>query len=149
MKNLICILLIISLVGCATMSTIESKNRQNLNRLVVNMPKTEVLNTMGTDTITCYKSELLMLSILSLGCLLPVYLHDTQKITNPYRSEIWQSKVSGETLEIVYYYTDTKKADYAITDDELTPLVFCNHRLIGWGWGFLRDVEAKYEIRLR
>ncbi len=50
---------------------------------------------------------------------------------------------------IVYYYTDTIKADKAITDDELTPLVFKDDRLIGWGREMLNTMIQKYELRIR
>lgn len=51
--------------------------------------------------------------------------------TPPYRSEILQGK--NKTFEVVYYVTDVKKDDNAIIDDELTPFVFDNGKLIGWG----------------
>ena len=70
-----------------------------------------------------------------------------ESATNPYRSEILQG--SNETFEVLYYYTDVKKADGAITDDELTPLVFKDKKLIGWGWSFLGQNIEKYEIRIR
>jgi len=44
-------------------------------------------------------------------------------ITNPYCSETLKGK-DGYTYEVLFYYTDIKKQDGAITDDELTPLVF-------------------------
>ncbi len=56
---------------------------------------------------------------------------------------------AGHRFEILYYYTDQKSADGAITDDELTPLVMKDGALDGWGWAYLKDVSAKYEIRLR
>jgi len=68
-------------------------------------------------------------------------------ISNPYRSEILQGK--EKTFEIVYYVTDVKRDDGAITDDELTPLVFDDGKLIGWGSGFLEVNIQKYEIRIR
>ncbi len=44
-----------------------------------------------------------------------------------------------------------KRDDGAITDDELTPLVFDDGKLIGGGWGsgFLEVNVQKYEIRIR
>jgi hypothetical protein len=55
-------------------------------------------------------------------------------VPNPYRSEI--KKVGNKNYEILFYYTDIRKQDGAITDDELTPLVLEDGKLIGWGWFF-------------
>ena len=66
---------------------------------------------------------------------------------NPYRTETLQGK--DKIFLVYYYWTDIKQTDGAITDDELTPLVFDNDQLIGWGWSFLQDNAQKYEIRIR
>ena len=70
-------------------------------------------------------------------------------VNSPYKSEILQGK--DKTFEVLYYYTDIKSAIYTanpatITDDELTPLVFDNGKLIGWGTSFLDSNIKKYRI---
>ncbi len=60
-------------------------------------------------------------------------------LQNPYRSEVLKSH--GTTYEIFFYFTYLKHADGVITDDELTPLVFENNKLIGKGWKFLEDLK--------
>jgi hypothetical protein len=72
---------------------------------------------------------------------------DGDEISNPYRTESAVAK-DGTPLEVLFYYTDVKRRDGAITDDELTPVVLKSNRVIGWGWSFLGNV-SKYEIRLR
>ncbi len=42
-----------------------------------------------------------------------------------------------------------KRDDGVITDDELTPVVFDDGKLIGWGSDFLQVKIQKYEIRIR
>ena len=113
------------LFGCASLETVRSQNRTNLMRLSTGMPKVEVLQVMGIETVSA----------------------EGYTINNPYRSETMQGK--EKVLEVLYYYTDIKKRDGAITDDELTPLVFDSGKLTGWGWSFLQDNSQKYEIRLR
>lgn len=71
----------------------------------------------------------------------------TSLLGKPYRTETLQGK--EKVLLVYFYWTDIKSADGAITDDELTPLVFDDNILIGWGLGFLKDNENKYEIRVR
>jgi hypothetical protein len=120
---------ILIIAGCATASGVRVMNRENLLRLSIGMTKQEVLNTMGTKTFEIYGDGV-----------------DT-KINNPYRSEIIPDE--GKNLEVLYYYTDVKQTDGAVTDDELTPLVLDQGKLIGWGWSFLHDNVKKYELRMR
>jgi hypothetical protein len=61
-------------------------------------------------------------------------------VTNPYRNEI--KKVGNSTYEILYYYTHQDQKDwpfkrFKVLDRELTPIVFENGKVIGWGDDFL------------
>ena len=126
------------LSGCASMEGVRAKNRESLVRLSRGMTKPEVLSVMGTESI---KTGSGTLGSLTLG------LPPGQRITNPWRVEMYEA--GGSNWEILLYYTDVKRRDGAITDDELTPLVLKDGKLDGWGWTYLTDVSAKYEIRLR
>lgn len=66
-------------------------------------------------------------------------------INNPYRSEVLTGK--GKTVEVLYYYTNPQLPDYPIMDDELTPVIFEDEMLIGWGWPFLEDNISKYQLQ--
>jgi len=135
---LICLVFVLMIGGgCQTMSTATAINRENLLKLTIGISRKEALDTMGTeDFIATYWPP---------GSGLARYLNVT--ISNPYRSEVLQGK--EKTFEIIYYVTDVKRDDGAITDDELTPLVFDDGKLIGWGWSFLEANVQKYEIRIR
>lgn len=121
-------------VSCAAQSEqldrARAGNRSKLVQLQRGMGRSDVLDLMGTE---------------------PVQVRDAwavvQTINNPYRTEMYVAV--GHNIEVLYYYTDLKAADNAITDDELTPLVLRDGQLDGWGWSYLTDVAAKYEIRLR
>jgi len=91
------------------------------------MTREEVLALMGTETVRA---------------------REGWQITNPYRTETLVAK-SGETFEVLYYYTDVKRRDDAITDDELTPIVLQGGKVVGWGWTFLDQETQKHEIRVR
>jgi len=144
-------------MGCTTLSSVRSDNRENLNKIKLGMSKDEVLKIMGTDTKTCYDPTICGLATFPLYTLflLPICLINTEKITNPYKIETLQSQDETRNFEILYYYAEKKKegrilrGEYSITDDELTPLVFENNKLIGWGWMFLDDKVRKYELRIR
>jgi hypothetical protein len=58
-------------------------------------------------------------------------------------------KSQGHVFELLLYYTDIKRRDGAITDDELTPLVILDGKLDGWGWSYWQDIVQKFEIRMR
>ena len=73
----------------------------------------QVLETMGTETIVA-----------------------DREINNPYRTGTVDN-YSEDFVEVLFYYTDTKHDDNAITDDELTTIVLENNILVGWGWTFL------------
>lgn len=116
--------------ACATpqdqMDKVRTANRSKLIHLQIGMDRSTVLDTMGTA---------------------PVQVRDAwavvQTVNNPFRTEMF--KVGDDALEILYYYTDAKQMDSAVTDDELTPLVLRNGKLEGWGWPLLKTVAAKAE----
>ena len=70
--------------------------------------------------------------------------------TNPYKSAMYT--VHGRDYEVLYYYTDSvrkrrlsvhlpgiEKAT-PILDEELTPVVLQNNRVVGWGRAFLKTL---------
>lgn len=138
MKKILLVLLclFLNVNNCApTSDAVRAENRSNLLKLSIGMTKENVIKIMGNKTITTIIKDGTFFG--TLGTV----------INNPFRSEILRGK--DKVFEVIYYYTDKKKADSAITDDELTPLVFDNGILMGWGWRFLEDNIQKYEIRVR
>lgn len=143
MRKILILLLCLGLVGCASVGNLDrlrTENRKNIVKLSIGMTKQEVLNIMKDVSAT------------------EVYFRNltgSNQITvnNPYKSEILEGK--NKTFEVIYYYTDVKHSQKyvgkisTIQDDELTPLVFDEGKLIGWGQSFLQDNVQKYEIRVR
>ncbi|MBI5149718.1 MAG: DUF3192 domain-containing protein [Candidatus Omnitrophica bacterium] len=62
-------------------------------------------------------------------------------VNNPYRKEFL--RVAGKSYDVFYYFTNIRKADGIISDDELTPLVFENNVLIGEGRDFLNTLKSR------
>jgi hypothetical protein len=127
-KILLIVILIQSLlVSCGpTLEMIQSTNRSNLNKISLGMTKSEVLNIMGTKTISSFEGSI---------------------INSPYRSET--TTHNGINYEIHFFYTDTKKSDNSITDDELTPVVYLNGKVVGYGWSYLKENIKKYQLDIR
>jgi hypothetical protein len=118
------------LIGCTTpLHKAIAPNRENLNKLSIGITKEQALQIMGSTTFV--SSSSFFNSFFGSG-----EQEKAMVINNPYRSEILP--VKDKTLEVIYYVTDVKKNDGAITDDELTPLVFDDGKLIGWGQSFLK-----------
>ena len=141
MKKLLVVLLCLGLTGCATitsMSQVTAPNRENLLKLSVGMDKAKVIEIMGNKAFDMKVRQ--YVGVLGRAA------NTNLTITNPYRSEILQGK--DRTLEVVYYVTDDKNNDGTINDNELTPLVFDDGKLIGWGWSFLQENINKYGINI-
>ena len=130
MKKVVVVsVLLVLIAGCtSSLDRVRTANRRNLLKLSVGMTKEQALAIMGHKSGGGRFGE--------------------PTVNSPYKSEILQGK--DKTFEVLYYYTDIKSAIYTanpatITDDELTPLVFDNGKLIGWGADFLEDIK-KYKI---
>lgn len=93
-----------------TADILRDANKQNLKKLTLGMEKQSAMATMGTEP--------------SRG----VFMW----IDNPHHTEQVTAK-DGQRYEALYYYTELKQRDDKITDDELTPLLFKNGKLVAWG----------------
>jgi len=163
MRGIVVFLLAMSLVGCASVSlgTIRTKNRESLARLSVGMSKDEALQVMGNKTVAV-KVNILAAALQGAGEGMrrssgtTIILRETgtkvepeapRRINNPYRVEAFKGK-DGHIHEVLYYYTDLKKDDGVITNDELTPIVLKDGKVVGWGWGFLNENVTKYQVQI-
>lgn len=161
MRGLVVFLLAMSLVGCTTVSLemIRTKNRENLVRLSVGMSKDEVLQVMGNKTVSVRKNRFADAlegfgEGMQRGSSSTVIVRETgivpeatRLINNPYRVETLKGK-DGQIHEVLFYYTDIKKHDGAITNDELTPIVLLDDKVVAWGWGFLNENVSKYHMQI-
>ena len=68
-------------------------------------------------------------------------------IPNPFRSEMYPA--GEDEFKILFFYTNRTLADGDIEDDELTPVVFKNGLLDGWGWSYWENTALRYNIRIR
>ncbi|MBN1493748.1 MAG: DUF3192 domain-containing protein [Candidatus Omnitrophica bacterium] len=105
---------------------LRTQNRSNLIKLQPGMPKVQVVSIMGTTTAEDFDES------------------GTYAINNPYKTETLEGK--KKLFEVLYYHTELKERDRSLDNEELTPLVLCDNKLLGWGWPFLREIVQKYEI---
>ena len=128
------------LMGCTawfyTPQDLMSNNRAHLSSLHAGMTKDEATKIMGTEgKSSCISEGPFFICLRS------------ELINNPYRTTGFT--MDDKTYNVLYYWTDVKQRDGAITDDELTPLIFENGKLIGWGRELVDSTLKKYELRVR
>lgn len=132
MRNFLVLLFCFLLAGCATMSLskIASYNKDNLEKLSSGMTEEEALKVMGRKKL---RSGLWSFYV---------------TVNNPYRSEALETK-NGRKIKILYYFTELiKEASttwevYTIKNNELTPLIFEEGKLIGIGEDSLNTTLAE------
>ena len=122
-SRLVLVGLLFVFLGCASAALIKSaENRSKISQLSIGMTKQEVLVFMGTEPF-----------------IFPLAIINT--IQNPYRIEMMKS---GEnTYEIIYYFSDVKGRIRGVDEDELTPIILKNGKVVGWGHTFLADINIK------
>ncbi len=112
-----------------TLDELRVHNRESLGKVSPGMTAAEVTEIMGP----WYAERLVDLA--------------PERITNPYRVERFRN-TGGEQVEVLYYYTEIKRRDAAISDDELTPVIFVEGQMVAVGWRALESVPV-IEIRQR
>lgn len=118
-------ILLLLAAGCtSSLDRVRTANRRNLLKLSAGLTKEQAIATMGHKSGGGKFGE--------------------PTVNSPYKSEILPAK--DKTFEVLYYYTDIKSAVYTanpatIPDSDLTPLIFENGTLIGWGTDFLKDIK--------
>jgi hypothetical protein len=122
---LVSILLALFTSGCATYqgyADFRNKNRANLMKVEVGMSKSRVLEIFGSDKYYA--------------------------MTNPYKSDLISNK--GETIEVIYYYTDYIDYDSGKSlESGLTPIIFKDNKVIGWGRKMLDDSNFNQTITIK
>lgn len=108
----------------------RAMNKIAINKLSLGISKAETLRIMGTKTHYSRPRKF-----------------ERTIIPNPYKVTSFKNKDGIYT--ILYYYTDVKKHDGAVTDDELTPIVLLNDKVIGWGQNILPSNVKKYQLDIR
>jgi len=69
------------------------------------------------------------------------------RLFNPWRSESFLLRDDGNTrVAILYYVTEHQRRWRTVDDQELTPVVLEEDKVVGWGWSYLRRNMDRYAI---
>ncbi len=115
---------------------VGSYNQANLLKVDLGVTKNKVLEVMGgiqkiqtyiTTSFVTKKEDII--------------------INNPFNRD-FKTDTAGNTMEILWYYTDVNKADGAITKEEQTPIILEKNAVVGMGWDFYEDYAKRKGIAL-
>ena len=68
------------------------------------------------------------------------------RIPNPFRSEMYPA--GDDIFRAFFFYSGTGLVP-SIPDSDLTPVVFKNESLEGWGWSYWESTAKQYNISIR
>lgn len=115
------VLCLLLLTSCRGAGEFLFENRQNLSHLAPGLTKVEVHAVMGQEPV--------------------------RNFNNPYRTAMHFGE-DGRVVEVFYYWTDGTLYN-GIEDHELTPVVFIDGAVIGWGREFWTEFVTKHEVRIK
>lgn len=110
--------------GYAQYLAAVEENRSRLNDLELGMDRAAVDSVLGNGLQFEYKKL---------------------RITNPWRVDAFELK-GGTAVRIQYYLTQRQRRTGEAREAELTPVVFEDGRVVGWGWSYLRRMTDRYGI---
>ncbi|MFC1808941.1 DUF3192 domain-containing protein [Candidatus Omnitrophota bacterium] len=126
MNKILVLALCCIFLGFSSPENLRTQNRTNLIKLTPGMTKAQVLHIMQQNEAEDFDED------------------GTYAINNPYKSETLKGK--RKTFEVVYYHTEVIERDRILERDELTPVIFFENKLLGWGWMYLREIVRDNEI---
>jgi hypothetical protein len=115
---------------------VGSYNQANLLKVDIGVTKTKVLEAMGgIQKVQTYTSTSFITK------------KESIIINNPFNRE-FKTDSAGNTIEILWYYTNINKADGNITKEQQTPIVLGKNAVVGMGWDFYEDYAKRKGITL-
>lgn len=119
-----------------TRNEVGSHNQANLLKVDIGSSKTKILEAMGgVQKIQTYISTSFMTK------------KESIIINNPVSRE-FKTDTAGNTLEVIWYYTNVNKADGDITKEQQTPIVLEKNAVIGLGWDFYEEYAKRKGITI-
>lgn len=144
MNKILIVGLIFFISGCAVVTTKPSQTTTvNANAVEHTFPSVEVIRKLMPGISREEALALIGRTVKTGYELKEGSVSEYQPVTmnNPSRSQ--KITKGNNTYEVDYYLTYIHKADGVVSDDELTPLVFQDNKLIGKGWEFFNEKVKK------
>ena len=108
--------------GCTTAGAIKNDiakdNRKSLMKIEVGMTKKQIINIFGEA--------------------------DNDRFSNPFKREV-KTLSNGKIQEALFFITSVIP-DGLDTDDEMTPVILIDNKVIGWGWSFYKESKNNLNI---
>ena len=120
-----------------TRNEVGSYNQANLLKVDIGVSKNKALDAMGgvqkiqTYTATSFVTK-----------------KESIIINNPINRE-FKTDSAGSTIEILWYYTNTNKADGNITKEQQTPIILEKNAVVGIGLDFYDEYAKRKGITLQ
>ena len=132
--RLLCLLMIVSLVGCAslgrqrplTANDLSRRNAERMSELEIGMSEESVVRILGSEMVLGYSGG--------------------PNLENPYARETVHDR-DGNRIVIFFYVTALEAWDGSAEPADLTPLSFQDGALVGKTWGWLEKNVQKYRPR--
>ena len=113
-----------------------SYNQSNLLKIDLGITKTKLLEVMGgIKKIQTYTSTSFMTK------------KESIIINNPVNRE-FKTDSAGNTVELIWYYTNVNKAEGEITKEQQTPIILEKNAVIGMGWDFYEQYAKRKGITI-
>ena len=113
-----------------------SYNQANLLKIDLGANKNKIVEVMGgVQKIQTYTSTSFMTK------------KEDLVINNPVNRE-FRTDTSGNTIEIIWYYTNGNKAEGDITRGQQTPIILEKNAVVGFGWDFYEDYAKRKGITI-
>jgi uncharacterized protein DUF3192 len=118
-----------------TRNEIGSYNQANLLKVDLGATKNKVLEVMGgVQKIQTYIATTLTKK-------------ESIIINNPFNRE-FKTDTAGNTIEILWYYTNINKAEGDITKEQQTPIILEKNAVVGMGWDFYEGYAKRKGITI-
>jgi hypothetical protein len=119
-----------------TRNEVGSYNQANLLKVDIGVTKSKVLEAMGgVQKIQTYITTSFMTK------------KESIIINNPINRG-FKTDSAGNTIEILWYYTNINKADGDITKEQQTPIILDKNAVVGIGWDFYEEYAKRKGITI-
>lgn len=116
---------VLTAAGCTAGPEVRLQDRWRKDAIGEGSSKEKILRVMGTDHAVVYNADGTVRGVMP----------------NPYDTRTVAR--GGRTYEVIIYFTNPERKNGPFAEEEFTPFVLEDGRMIGKGWDFLKKIEAE------